>query len=247
MVSSLEAHAAGTPQRHEVQPHQNRQPQKGQYDLRRLLRPAGDHQLHAGQHLKHRQSQEGGQTGHRTLRPALFLQFFPFRHGLGQKQQRHAAQGDGVPQLHRGRVRYLLAVDGSAALGTQVIYRPLSILSPAQRRVLAGDAGVIQKYVRGLSPSDDIFPVGQLQRRAVGQAQLAPDLRRMGHLQQRPKRPEQNEKRHHREQKTDECRIPAAHQRMGRQKRGDTAQQRLQRRRQALHIIRLLSESFISI
>ena len=94
------------------------------------------------------------------LRTAFGLLGLPLRHGLGQKDQRHAPQGDGVPQLHGGRGLHPLSVHLGAALGAQVVQGPLLALAPAEGRVLAGDAGIVQIDVRGLAAAQDILPSG---------------------------------------------------------------------------------------
>ena len=190
----LKAHAAGAPQHREIQPHGRRQTQEGKGHLHRDLRPRCGDQLQTGQHLEQRQPQKGRPDSGGTLRPALFVQLLPLRHRLGKEHEGHAPQGDGIPQLYRGSSFHGFSIHSGAAFGAQVVNSPLLILAPAQCGVLAGDAGIVQPHIRRGAAADNIFPVGQQNRRAVGQAQLAPDLRRVGNAHQRPDGPVQDKK-----------------------------------------------------
>ena len=96
--------------------------------------------------------------------------------------------------------------------------------------MLPGDAGIVQNRIGGFTPPQNIFPVGQGDTAAPRQAQLGPDLRRVGDPQQGPDGPHQNQRRKHRKQQPCNGRVPAGNQRMGTQPQG-------QRRKQFLHPI----------
>ena len=236
----LKPHAAGTAEHGNIQPHHHCQSQKSQGQHHSCLRPGGGNELQAGQYLEHRQPQKRGPHGGGPLRPALLLQRLPFRYGLGQKHQGYAAQGDGIPHLHRGGALHRLPVDQGAALGAQVVDRPLPFLAPAQGRMLAGDAGIVQKHIAVLPPADDVLPVGQEHRCTVGQAQLAPGLRGVGDLQKRAHCPEQDQDGQYRKDKADERRVPRHRYGVCREKARHGIQCRLERRHHLFHDIRLL-------
>ena len=170
-------------------------------------------------------------------RPTLIFNFLPLRNGLGQKNQRNAAQRNRISQLDGAGSCHSFAIDLCAALGAQIIEHPLIVLATADSGVLTGNAGIIELYICSLSPADDILPMGEGNRGSVGQAQLPPNLRRMGHGQQGTDSSGQNKNSQHREQKTDHSRIPGACQRIGCKQRCDAVQLCLQ---ESFDVVRLL-------
>ena len=213
----LKSHAAAQPQDGCIEPHEHRKDQKAAGNQGTGLLPRRHSQLHGGEDLEHCQPQKGRPHGGGAFRLPLLFQFLPLPNGLGQKHQRHAAQRNGVPQLHRSSVRNGPAIDRRTALGAEVVERPAPVIPPAQGCVLPGDAGVVQQHIGGFAPAENIFPMGQGDAAAIGQAQLRPDLRRMGKAQQRADGPDQDQRRQDGKQQPCNGRIPFRYQRVRRQ------------------------------
>ena len=64
------------------------------------------------------------------------------------------------PPASRGLLCHRGPVDGGAALGAKIIHRPGSVFTTAQRRMLPGDAGIVQNRIGGFCPAPEYFPSG---------------------------------------------------------------------------------------
>ena len=110
---------------------------------------------------------------------------------LRQKHQRHTAQGQGIPQLQRGLLSpQAVPLTAVPPLEPRSYTVQALVLTTAQRRMLPGDAGIVQNRHRRILLRPRIF--SQWVRgdtAAAGQAQLGPDLRRVGDPQQGPDGP----------------------------------------------------------
>ena len=239
----LEPHPPQQAHGEKVEPHHQREAEKGAGKVERGLRPGGEDQLQRAQHLKHRQQHQPqpGRGGLGSTAAVAALGLFLRRHG--QQHGLHPAQAQNVSVGHRGAALHRRAVDGDAAGGAQVVDRPGVVLAADQGGVLAGDHRIIQHHVAGAAPAQDVFPVGQGLPRPVGQGQVGPHLRQMGHRQQGTDGADKDQQSQYREHKAYDGRKPAAQLRVGRQPTGQRVHPLLGQGKQRFHPDPLLSLS----